>query len=80
MNIFRAPHRQEGNLRYLSALFCHKQLTTQQTRSNLYHKERRNSSESGTHLRQTGGFFVLADSCGRNRRDACVGRAANTTP
>ncbi|PPT73616.1 hypothetical protein XarbCFBP8152_20300 [Xanthomonas arboricola] len=55
-------------------------MTSQQTRSNLYHKERRNSSQSGTHLRQTGGFFVPAASCRCNRRDACVGRAANTTP
>ncbi|CEE31297.1 hypothetical protein XAC3810_530005 [Xanthomonas citri pv. citri] len=36
------------------------QLTTQSASSKLYSKERRNSSNSGTHLRQTGGFFVPA--------------------
>lgn len=56
-------------------------LTRALCRSRLNPKERRNSSSSGPHLRQSGGFFVpVRLFAGMDRRDACVGRAANTTP
>ena len=38
-------------------------LTPLRGRSRLVCKERRNSSNSGTHLRQTGGFFVPVRRC-----------------
>lgn len=67
-----------GSHREFAGLFG-SALTLLQSSSTLTPKERRNSSHSGTHLRQTGGFFV-PNPPGASRRDACVGRAANTTP
>ncbi len=46
-------------------------LTSDSTDRNLAIKERRNSSQSGTHLRQTGGFFVPVCRC--SRRNAASG-------